>query len=140
MCRWGWREAARPGTVIAAELARRAVAIAGNEALAFVTRERSLLLRFAANRPTQATAIDDVTVELAVVRHGHVGRATTNAVDDDSLTACARRATAAAEAAAATGQGSFAGFPEPAAVAPHEGHDQETARLDPSTGGAALAE
>ena len=139
MCRWGWREAARRGTVIAAELARRAVAIAGNEALAFVTRERSLLLRFAANRPTQATAIDDVTIELAIVRHGHVGRATTNAVDDESLTACAGRAAAAAEAASAAGDGSFAGFPEPRNAVPHNGHDPETARLDPEQGGAALA-
>ena len=44
-----------------------------------MVRERSLMLRFAADRPTQATAIDDVTVELAVLRDGHVGRATTNA-------------------------------------------------------------
>ena len=82
--------------MIAAEVARRAVARAGDEALASVTRERSLLLRFASNRPTQATAIDDVTVELALLRHGHVGRATTNAVDDESLAACARRSGAAA--------------------------------------------
>jgi PmbA protein len=125
--------------VIAAEVARRAVALAGDEALASVTRERSLLLRFASNRPTQATAIDDVTVELALLRHGHVGRATTNAVDDESLAACARRAAAAAEAAAAAGRGTFAGFPDPQAAARHDGHDPETARLDPEPGGAALA-
>jgi PmbA protein len=125
--------------VIAAELAGRAVALAGPDALAFVTRERSLLLRFAANRPTQSTAIDDVTVELALVRHGHVGRATTNTLDDQSLTACARRAAAAAEAAAAAGDGAFAGFPEPQEVGSHDGHDPATARLDPEPGGAALA-
>jgi PmbA protein len=125
--------------VIAAELAGRAVERAGPDALAFVTRERSLLLRFADNRPTQSTAIDDVTVELALIRHGHVGRATTNATDDDSLGACARRAAAAAEAAAAAGDGRFAGFPDPQGVAPHDGHDPETARLDPEPGGAALA-
>jgi PmbA protein len=125
--------------VIAAELARRAVAHAGDEALAFVTRERSLLLRFANNRPTQSTAIDDVTVELALVRHGHVGRATTNAVDDESVAGCARRAAAAAEAASAAGHGSFAGFPDPQEAAAHHGHDPQTARLDPELGGAALA-
>jgi PmbA protein len=125
--------------VIAAEVARRAVAVGGDEALASVTRERSLLLRFASNRPTQATAIDDVTVELALLRHGHVGRATTNAVDDESLAACARRAAVAAEAAAAAGRGTFAGFPDPQAAARHDGHDPETARLDPEPGGAALA-
>jgi PmbA protein len=139
MYRWGWREGSPPASVIAAELAGRAVARAGPDALAFVTRERSLLLRFAANRPTQSTAIDDLTVELALVRNGQVGRATTNSVDDESLTACARQAEAAAEAAAAAGDGSFAGFPEPQDAAPHRGHDRETARLDPERGGAALA-
>jgi PmbA protein len=125
--------------VRAAELARRAVEHAGRDALAFVTRERSLLLRFAANRPTQSTAIDDVTVELAVVRHGHVGRATTNAVDDESLAGCAKRAAAAASAAAAARDGSFPGFPEPQDAASHDGHDPETAELDPEPGSAALA-
>jgi PmbA protein len=125
--------------VIAAELAERAVARAGPDALAFVTRERSLLLRFADNQPTQSTAIDDVTVELALLRHGHVGRSTTNSTDDESLSACANRAAAAAEAAAAAGDGAFAGFPDPYDPAPHDGHDPETARLDPERGGAALA-
>ena len=136
--RWDWHEAARPPAVTAHDLARRAVARAGNHALALVTRERSLLMRFAANRPTQSTAIDDVTVELAVVRDGHVGRATTNAVDDDALGGCARRAAAAADAAAAAGDGYFPGFPDPPRPAPHAGHDPETARLEPEPGGAAL--
>jgi PmbA protein len=126
--------------VNAAEVAQRAAARAGEAALALVTRERSLTLRFAKNRPTQATSIDDVTVELAVLREGHVGRATTNTVDDDSLGACARRATLAAEAAAATsGSGTFPGFPAPADPAPHDGHDPDTARLDPERGSAALS-
>jgi PmbA protein len=124
--------------MIAAELAGRAVARAGPDALAFVTRERSLLLRFAGNRPTQSTAIDDVTVELAVLRHRHVGRATTNSTGDESLDDCARRAAAAAEAAAAAGDGHFPGFPDPQEPAPHDGHDPDTARLDPEPGGAAL--
>jgi len=97
------------------------------------------MLRFAAGRPTQATAIDDVTVELAALRGGHVGRATTNALDDEALAACARRAEAAAEAAAASSDGSYPGFPIPAAAPPAEGaFDADTARLDPELGGGAL--
>ena len=69
------------------ELAQRALGAAGGEMLAHVTHERSLTLRFAANRPTQATAVDDLTVELAVVREGHVGRAATNSSDEASLAA-----------------------------------------------------
>ena len=122
----------------ALDLASRAVAHAGGDALALVTRERSLLLRFAANRPTQSTAVDDVTVELAVVLDGHVGRATTNAADDESLAGCVRRARMAATAAAAVGDGSFPGFPEPTPARAHEGYDRATAELDPGRGGAAL--
>ena len=93
-------------------LAERALGQAGGDALALVTRERSLLLRFAANRPTQATQVDDLTVELAVLRRGHVGRAETNATGDEALAACARRAAAAADAAAAAGDGIYPGFPD----------------------------
>jgi PmbA protein len=98
--------------VSALALAERALRQAGPDALVLVTREHSLLLRFAANRPTQATEVDDVTVDLAVLRHGHVGRAETNATDDEALAACARRAAAAAEAAAGAGDGIYPGFPE----------------------------
>jgi PmbA protein len=123
------------------EIAELALEQAPGEALAAVTRERSLTLRFAGGRPTQATAVDDVTVELAVVRDGQVGRAATNVVEHESLAACARRAAAAAEAAVmASGAGSYPGFPPPAAGRPHDGHDPETAALDPDRGGGALAE
>ena len=122
----------------ALDLASRAVAHGGGDALALVTWERSLLLRFAASRPTQSTTVDDVTVELAVVFNGHVGRATTNGADEASLADCARRARQAAVAAAAVGDGSFPGFPEPSAGRAHQGHDPATAALDPASGGAAL--
>jgi len=125
--------------VSAAELALRAARHGGHDALASVTRERSLLLRFAASRPTQSTVIDDVTVELAVLRDGHVGRATTNGEGDKPLADCARRAAAAAEAAAAAGRGGFPGFQPPPDPPPISGHDPDTARLDPETGGAALS-
>lgn len=124
------------------ELAERAVAEARGDALAHVTRERSLTLRFADGRPTQSTALDDVSVELAVVRDGHVGRASTNESDAESLAGCARRAEAAADAAAAASRpGVHPGFGAIGAVRDGgaEGHDPPTAELDPSAGGAALA-
>jgi PmbA protein len=138
--------------VNALDLAGAAVAEARGDALAHVVRERSLTLRFADGRPTQATSIDDVSVELAVVRDGHVGRATTNDTGAEALAECARRAEAAAEAAAASSrEGVHPGF---AAAGPANGgghgvgsggaatasggHDPGTAALDPSAGGGAL--
>jgi predicted Zn-dependent protease len=126
----------------ALELAQRALAEVGDadDALARVVQERSLFLRFARSQPTQATAVDDLTVELAVARDGHVGRASTNRSDRESLAAAARAATAAAEAAARrAGAGEFPGFPAEAPARPHDGWDAATARLDPAPGGAALA-
>jgi PmbA protein len=122
------------------EVAERAATRGGPGALALVTRERSLLLRFAASRPTQSTGIDDVTVELAVPLRGNVGRAATNAVDDESLAACAARARAAAEAAEATHDGTFPGFDPDSDTLALESFDPATAELDPSRGGAALAD
>jgi PmbA protein len=121
------------------EVAQRAAERAGPGALALVTRESSLMLRFAASRPTQSTGIDDVTVELAVPLRGNVGRASTNAVDDESLADCAARARLAAEAAEATHDGNFPGFDPDYDVAPVESFDAATAELNPSGGGAALA-
>ena len=94
----------------ALEIARRARACLDGDGLARVVRERSSSLRFAANRPTQATAIDDVTVELAVVRGGHVGRAATNRTDRGSLARCAERAVTAAELATTAGAGAHPGL------------------------------
>jgi PmbA protein len=125
--------------VIADELAERAAAQAGEEALAFVTRERSLMLRFAAGRPTQSTAIDDVTVEIAIPFDGHVGRAATNAVDDAALAKCAERARLAARAAAVSGNGRFPGFrPRVESLSSVAALDPATAELDPAAGAAAL--
>jgi PmbA protein len=127
--------------VTAGDLALRAAWQAGAGGLALVTHERSLMLRFAAGRPTQSTAIDDVTVEIAVPFHGHVGRASTNEVDDAALAECAERARLAARAAQASGEGRFPGFdPHTAAVVPGRAFDAATAERDPATGGAALEE
>ena len=124
------------------EVAERALAAArgSDGAQATVTAERSLLLRFARSRPTQATSVDDLTVEITVLSDGHAGRATTNETGDDALRACARAAAAAAETAArSAGPGVYPGFPEPAPVRSHAGYDARTAALDPATGGKALS-
>jgi PmbA protein len=128
--------------VSADELAVRATRAAGQRAFALVTRERSLMLRFAAGRPTQSTAIDDVTVEIAIPFRGHVGRAATNALDDASLAACAARARLAAEAAEISGgEGRFPGFePDRDARAVGNASDAGTAELDPAVGAAALTD
>jgi PmbA protein len=126
--------------VNARDTAERAAASAGPDAFALVTRERSLMLRFAAGRPTQSTAIDDVDVEIAVPFRGHVGRASTNEVDDAALAECAQRARLAARAAEASGKGRFPGFdPVEGQLAPRS-HDAATAALDPEDGAAALAD
>ncbi len=124
--------------MITAELAERAVGHAGPEAFALVTRERSLMLRFAAGRPTQSTSIDDVTVEVAVPYEGHVGRASTNAVDDRSLAECAERARLAGRVAAITGEGGFPGFAPVYHSPDRSAFDPVTAELDPAAGAAAL--
>ncbi len=125
----------------ALDVAQAAVAaVPEAEALAHVTHERSLLLRFAGNRPTQATAVDDLTVELVVLVDGHLGRAATNETDSGSLGACAGRALLAAEAAAATAAATtHPGFPPPPPARAHHGHDAATAELDAALGGVALA-
>jgi PmbA protein len=127
-----------PG-VPADELAARAAETAGPSALALVTQERSLMLRFAAGRPTQSTAIDDLTVEIAIPFRGHVGRAATNEVGDAALADCAERARIAARAAADAGDGTFPGFPTADdAVVARDTADPATAALDPASGADAL--
>ena len=126
--------------MITDELAARAVGHAGAEAFVLVTRERSLMLRFAAGRPTQSTSIDDITLEVAIPFQGHVGRATTNAVDDSSLADCAERARLAGAAAAASGEGDFPGFAPEYQSPDRSAFDPATAELEPAVGAAALAE
>ncbi|MEA2484153.1 MAG: hypothetical protein QOC55_2100 [Thermoleophilaceae bacterium] len=122
--------------------AERALGFVRNadEALVTVAGERSLLLRFARSRPTQATAVEDATTSISVLRDGHIGSAATNRDDEESLRACAASAEAAAEAAARTqGPGSYPGFPASGPPKPHDGFDAATAAMDPEPGGDALA-
>jgi predicted Zn-dependent protease len=123
------------------ELAERALGLGetGDGAQATVIHERSLLLRFARSRPTQATSVDDVTVEVTVVRDGHAASAATNRTDAEALRECARLAGRAAEAAArGSAPGSYPGPPDPTRMPHHDGYDPVTAALDPAQGGAAL--
>jgi PmbA protein len=123
-------------------IAERAMRAAGpaDGVLVRVIAERSLFMRFAASRPTQATSIDDLTVEVSVVQDGHVGMATTNGTGDDAIATAARSARAAAETAArAQGRGGYPGLPPTGVGRDHGGHDADTARLDPRTGGAAMS-
>jgi PmbA protein len=128
-----------PEPPVTAEIAARATRAGGPDAFALATRERSLMLRFADGRPTQSTDIDDVTVEIAIPVRGHVGRASTNSVDDSALAECAGRARLAGEAAAVTAEGEFPGFaPGPGAAVTGNPLDPATAELDPAVGADAL--
>ena len=121
------------------ELADRALGVLGGDALVTAMRERWTMLRFAHSRPTQLTSVDDLTVEIAALRSGHVGRASTNGTNAQQLKACAEQAARAAEAgAAASGPGGFPGFPPRHAPRPHGGYDPATADLDISRGREAL--
>jgi predicted Zn-dependent protease len=122
------------------QLAQRALAHATSQTQVTVTRERSLTSRFARSRPTQATAVDDTTVEVLVSTDGHTASATTNALDDDALRDAARRARDASEAAARSHEraGGYPDLPEPVVAQPGGGHDAQTAELAPAAAGAAL--
>ncbi len=122
-------------------LAHRALAyLDGDEAQASVSRERSLVSRFARSTATQATAIDDTAVELLCVIDGHTGAASTNQLHDEGLRVAAQRALAAATAAARSGRGAYPGLPSPEPTRRHPCHDRATAELDASVAGTALAE
>jgi predicted Zn-dependent protease len=121
------------------ETAERALALAGaGDFQVTVVRERSLMSRFARSAPTQATEVDDTSVEILVVRDGHTALASTNRLDDDALQATARRADAAARASATAGPGGYPGLADPAPQPPTQGFDADTARLDPALAGSAL--
>jgi PmbA protein len=125
--------------VTSVELAERALALCAGEVQVTVTRERSLLSRYARSRPTQATSVDDLTVHVLVLRDGQTGGAETNLTSDEALRDTYTRADAAARAATASGPGEHPGLPDaPPAYPSHDGWDEATAALDPSLAGAAL--
>ncbi|HEX2396790.1 MAG TPA: metallopeptidase TldD-related protein [Solirubrobacteraceae bacterium] len=123
-----------------AELAERALERTRGQAQVTVTRERSQLARFAGSRPTQATEVDELRVEVVAVRDGATAAAATSKVDNDGLREVGDRAARAAQAAARAGGGAYPGLPAPSErPRAHEGWDPATARLEPSRPGAALA-
>ena len=124
----------------AAAIAQRALAFAHGDAQVTVTHERSLLSRFARSRPTQATHVDDLDVDVLCLVDGAPGWASTNRLDDNALRDCALRAGGAAEAAARLGvEWPLTGLAPRATYRAHDGHDEETAQLDPRLAGGALA-
>jgi predicted Zn-dependent protease len=127
------------------ELAERCLGHAGDcEAEVTVTRERSLTCRFARSEATQATAVENVDVEMLCVVNGHTAAASTNDTTAEGLRDVASRARRAAEATARLAQkaGSYPGLPAPDAEppSPHRGFDAETAALDAAVAHRALAE
>ncbi len=127
------------------DLAERTLGFCAGAAQVNVTRERSLASRFARSAATQATAVDDTTVEVLCLVDGHTGTASTNRTDAAALEEVALRARRIAVASAHTGRGDHPDLP-PADVdadahpqGPRRGHDPATAELDPAVAGRALA-
>jgi PmbA protein len=112
------------------EVAERALRAAeGDEALAFVSSERSGLARFAGSEVHQPTLIENEVVELQIVRDGRLGLAVANRTDDEGLRALAARASEAADSAPADPD--FPGLTPRAEPPRVEGYDEETAALGP---------
>jgi PmbA protein len=112
----------------ALELAERALAAAsGDELETVVQGERSGLARFAGSEVHQPTLIENVSIQLRVVRDGRVGWAATNRVSDDGLADLAGRAATAA--ASAPVDPDFPGLAPPAPLPAIEGYDEATAKL-----------
>ncbi|MCW2998104.1 MAG: hypothetical protein JWN65_1653 [Solirubrobacterales bacterium] len=126
------------------DLATRTLALSdgADQTQVTITREGSLLSRFAVSRPTQATRVDDMGVHVLTIRDGHVGAAETNDLSDDALRGVVARAASAADAArraAGAAPGEHPGLPEPPpAYRAHHGLDPATTRLDPAVAGDAL--
>jgi len=129
--------------LIELDLADQTLGFCRGSAQVNVTRERSLASRFARSMPTQATAVDDTTVEVLCLLDGHTGTASTNRTDIAALAEVAERARRIAAASARTGRGRHPDLPGPESpsadsAGPFHGHDQATAELDPAVAGRAL--
>ena len=111
-------------------LARDAAGFAGPEAQATAWWERVV-----SAGPAGAVTSVALSVEVAVVREGRLGVATTTEVDEHGL----RRAATGAERLAPVGPPARGELPEPAPGRAHEGFDVSTLSVDPASAGAALA-
>ena len=112
----------------AAGVAGRALeAAAGDEAEAVVVAERSGLARFASSEVHQPTLIENVVVNLRVIREGRVGWASTNRIEPEGLRDLAARAGEAADSTRA--DESFPGLAPPEPLPKTDGYDDDTAAL-----------
>ena len=110
-------------------IAERALAFAPDgDAEAIVTAERSGFARYAGSEVHQPTLIENVTVELRLLRDGRAGLAATNRTDDDGLAELARRA--AAVLGSASPNDELPPLAPPATYPEIDGFDEETAALD----------
>jgi PmbA protein len=136
------------------DLAEQTLGFCAAAAQVTVTHERSLASRFARSVPTQATAVDDTTVEVFCLIDGHTGAASTNQLDPDALREVATRAGRIAAASARAGPGDHPDLPLPAALRlpadpppptggpaaqPVSPRATPPAELDPASAGRALA-
>lgn len=114
----------------AADLAERALEhVRVGAAESVVQGESSGLARFAGSEVHQPTLVDNMVVQLQVVRDRRSGFATTNRTDDEGLAALARRAEEAVDAAPP--QEDHPGLALPDSFPDVEGFDGLTAALAP---------
>jgi PmbA protein len=112
----------------ALEIAERALSRAsGGEAEAVVLTEHSGFARYAGSEVHQPTLIENVEVQLRLVRDGRAGVATTNRTDADGLDRLARRA--AEVLASASEDPDLPPLAPPAHYPEVDGYDEETAAL-----------
>src|ERR687896_2645845 len=104
-------------------LAERALTLAGDDAQATAWWERQH-----SSGPAGAVTSEAVSLEVAVLRDGRVGLATTTDVDEDGL---ARVATGAGRMAA-RGQEATGSLPERVPGRPHDGYDPAVPGPDPA--------
>jgi predicted Zn-dependent protease len=104
-------------------LAERALSLAGDDAQATAWWERQH-----SSGPPGAVTSEAISVEVAVLRDGRVGLATTTDVDEDGLA----RAAAGAARLAPRGPEASGELPEGSPGRPHEGYDAAVVGLDPA--------
>ncbi|CAB4900121.1 unannotated protein [freshwater metagenome] len=122
------------------DLAARALDALDGAGWATVVHERSASVVLPRGGQLRTTAVDRTEVTFTAWRDGHLGSASTSALDASALAAAARRAIRAADAmaAAADGPGDATPPPEPVDVEGSDGGDEETAAAETATGLAAV--
>ncbi len=101
----------------------------GEDLEVVVSSEQSGLARFAGFEVHQPTLIANCTVQVAAIRGGAIGTASTNRIDEKGIAGVLARAREAA--AGATADPDYPGPAEPAPLPDVEGYDERTAALTP---------